>query len=191
MSLRKAFCLVLLVLIGSLAETTAGAEGERKSAGTEAERIPRNLSMYLTANFPALAILRREDASEDVHRALAFSGIKQASPFACSGDFNGDGLQDYALLLRDRHTARVKFMAFHQTREHTYVPLVVDDMRETLDVGQRSDIFIICEKPGRKRTVGGAVIPVRNNAISIEYWGKGALLYYFEDGGYKSMITAD
>src|SRR5262245_13519765 len=62
--------------------------------------LSRAVSYYLRTQLPNLAALTGDDATEQNVR-FATTELHQPSPFACTGDFDGDGREDVALVVRD------------------------------------------------------------------------------------------
>ncbi len=75
--------------------------------------LSRPVSYYLRTRLPNLAPLTRDDATEETFR-FATTELHQPSPFACVGDFDGDGLEDVALVARDLTSQRLRLLALHQ-----------------------------------------------------------------------------
>jgi hypothetical protein len=153
--------------------------------------IPSSLSLFLRDHFPNLEILSKEYALQEIIDFFESEKIKQPSPLACLGDFNGDKLQDFALLMRDKTKEISALVAFHKTRQQTYVHYVLEQGGE-IKSGQKIGEYLICEKPGMKRDYEGVPFKVlMNNNITVGIWEKASILYYFENNQYKSVVTSD
>ena len=76
--------------------------------------LPESLTQYIKAKYPDL----RVPGVEDMTSYWAMYLNKNTVPYACWGDFNGDGLTDVALILIGKQ--RWRFLAFHQSDEHGY-----------------------------------------------------------------------
>lgn len=184
---------VILALLTSLTMAIPSVAGEHGIKGST-EVVPRSLSIYLRDHFPDLSILPKEEAMDEILEYFASEKIKEPSPFVCSGDFNGDGLRDFALLLRDKATGTHKLMAFHQTKKQGYIHFVVENLATAsmIDLAsQKIDVYITCGKPGKKRYVEGGFVIVKTDSIILGFWGKAAELYYFVGNRYSGMIISD
>ena len=170
-------------------------EGKVKAAKS-IPGLSRHLSLYLQTHFTELRVLTRDDASEENYR-LATSERHQPSPFICLGDFNGDGLQDTAILLRDKTTQKLKLMAFHQKIENVYPSnppkfkkksYQAYSIEETQSVseGNKLNNFISCNKPGKFEPFYEAdalTLILERDSITLEF----TMLYYFIGGRYQSL----
>jgi hypothetical protein len=117
-----------------------------------------------------------------------------AAPFACLGDFDGNGLPDVALLVHKQHT-QWRLVAFHQTRHGTFRPYQLS--RWTTKVPDRhleEGIVRVPKGPityltGRP-SLGLATMRLRHDGINF-YSEEGGLTYYFRQGRYQSVHTGD
>lgn len=153
------------------------------------ELIPQPLSVYLKERLPNFVPVRRGEAMKEL---LQYFGaeIKQPSPFVCSGDFNGDGLEDFALVLRDKVAGTLNVVAFHQTERGRYVHFILEQTGK-FPVDEKIALYIVCEKPGKKQRFDGPVFELKNDGITSGVFEKASELYYFDNGQYKSVITGD
>lgn len=157
-----------------------------------AEAIPPALLAHMRAEFPDLEVLDRRHAPPEILDFLPSREIGQSSPFACAGDLDGDGLRDVAVLLRDRRTRTLKLVAFHQTRERGYRAVVLADLQGIrLEADEKTNKYLVCERPGRKRDAGGGIIRVKHDAVTLATREKACQLCYFDKGQSRSAITCD
>jgi hypothetical protein len=75
--------------------------------------LSRPVSYYLRTHLSTLTPLTPDDATAENLR-FATTELHQVSPFACVGDFDGDGREDVALVMRDQTTQKLKLLALHQ-----------------------------------------------------------------------------
>ncbi len=75
-------------------------EEEQINAGPRVDGLARRLVYYLRTRFPRLSVLTHDEATEE-NLGFATSELRQPSPFICFGDFDGNGLEDAAVLLRE------------------------------------------------------------------------------------------
>jgi hypothetical protein len=123
------------------------------------------------------------------------SGETPAS-FICVGDFDGNGLLDVALFLKNRRS-RWLLVAFHQTYRGTFRPYRLARL-EPLQTGFAC--WIMCHPPGRLQSymvAAGAMDEnekapaIRSKHDWIELEDEGATQnfgYYFKGGRYRSLI---
>jgi hypothetical protein len=73
--------------------------------------VPESLTKYIKATFPGFRI----PTGTDIVGKWATYSKKDAVPYACLGDFNGDGRTDVALILMGKDTWRI--VAFQRMAE--------------------------------------------------------------------------
>ena len=157
--------------------------------------LSRSVSYYLRIHWPNLVPLTPDEATaENLH--FATTELHQPSPFTCVGDFDGDGREDVALVVRDQATQRLRLLALHHVSINWNVGGLTSESYQTFTVveGGRiepgpkfDDLLVVCEKPGRFESVDGSVtLDLRHH--SIRY---GFSLYYFVDGRYQELLIAD
>lgn len=187
--MSKASVLGLLVL---LATACAPALGAGQSSLRASEGLPESLMVYIREKLPDRVLLERDRAIAPVVQFLASRPIKQPSPFVCSGDFDGNGLTDLALLLRSSATGTLALVAFHQVARGVYAHITVADLPGiSVRSADKIGLFVTCERPGKKRGVEGAVVYLKWAGVTLETWEKAAELFYFENGSYKSLVIGD
>lgn len=170
------------------------AKAAEIAAEPQVEGLPRRLSHWLRTRHPDYTVLPR--ASADAYMArYAVEDLGQESPFVCFGDFDGNGLNDAAAIVRDQTRDQLKFFAFHQVR----VTVSPGDFE---DRGYRAHQFggsgavasasydglvVACREPGRYEEVEGRyALELRNHSIAA-----GFSLFYFDGADYRSIIIAD
>jgi hypothetical protein len=157
--------------------------------------LSRPVSYYLRTRLPNLAPLSRDDATEELF-GFAATELHQPSPFACIGDFDGDGLEDVALVAKDRATQRLRLIALHQVtvnwnvgglRSKSYQAFTLVEGGPVAPGTKFEDLLVVCEKPGRFESVdGGVTLSLRHQ--SIRY---GFSLYYYISGRYQELLIGD
>ena len=157
--------------------------------------LSRAVSYYLRTRLPNLAPLTSDDATKENLR-FTTTELHQFSPFACVGDFDGNGLEDIALVARDRTTQKLKLLALHRVNVNwnvggltskSYNPYTIVEGGAVAPGAKLDDLLVVCEKPGRFESVdGGVTLGLRHH--SIRY---GFSLYYFLDGRYQELLIGD
>ena len=179
----------LLVTGATLAMTMAAPAGALSSGHPS---LPGRLAALLRERFSDLELLGPANATEDIKVFLRSRRVRQSSPFACEGDFDGDGLQDTALLVRDKTTGTLKLMAFHQGRSGGYTAHLLEDLKGVrVGAGQAISDFIVCMTPSVFKQVEGGSVRVTHDSVSLESDGKGSALYYWDKGTYRGIPTSD
>lgn len=175
-------------------EQRLAREAAEIAAEQPIEGLPKRLSYYLRKRMAGWSVVKGTEADEAV-QTYAAGELGQPSPFVCFGDFNGDGRQDAAVMLREQASGKVRLTAFHQIKVNSspgnfvswsYHPYPVLE-RGPAAAGSWSDYTIVnCQDPGRfKASEGRITLILENHSISF-----GFSLYFF-DGAYQSLAIAD
>ncbi len=159
------------------------------------EGLSRRLSYYLRTRLPQLAVVTRDEATAEILRFVT-AELGQPSPFVCFGDFDGDGLEDTAVVVREEATHRFDIMAFHQIhvvsnpgdhRSRDYRGHTIFRGGASAPGTKLDTLMIACQEPGRFESFeGGVTLILENHSIII-----GFSVYYFVDNKYRSLGIAD
>lgn len=178
-------------------EVKKGLEDE--AAAIEAEQafegLDKRLSHYIRAKLPSLTPLSREDATADNLR-FANAELGQPSPFICAGDFAGDGLEDTAVVMKDRSTGELRVMAFHQVNvtvnpggftKRDYHAYEVAKAGPVVQGGKLDELMIACNGPGSFESLDGSItLTLKHHSIEF-----GFTEYYFDGEKYQSLVIGD
>jgi hypothetical protein len=116
-------------------------------------------------------------------------------PFACVGDFDGNGLPDVALMLKNNHR-RWLFVAFHQTHRGTFRPYRIDARQWSHDqlIDSSGKVEIIFEALPLGKYFPEALHlkhDDRRDGIHSVRDAEASRLFYFRDGRYRWLQTSD
>lgn len=103
---------IALLLLGSASLGRADRQAESRSSGRRV--LPPALSKFIANRFPDLRLPGRSDMTGGWAR-YSKGG---SAPYACWGDFNGDGRRDVALILLGREAWEL--LAFHARDDGGY-----------------------------------------------------------------------
>ena len=112
-------CLLLMTAIPSSIEAQSNIPQVVMEDGSTVLVLPDSLTAFITESYPGFRVPTKEDRTGD----WATYSKTDAVPYACWGDFNGDGLTDVALMLIKNDGWRL--VAFHLTANGSYVDLKV------------------------------------------------------------------
>ena len=159
------------------------------------EGLSRRLSYYLRTRLPQLAVVTRDEATAEILRFVT-AELGQPSPFVCFGDFNGDGLEDTAVVVREKATHRLDFMAFHQIhvvsnpgdhRSRDYRGRAIIRSGVIAPGTKLDTLMIACQEPGRFESFdGGVTLLLDHHSIIIGFY-----VYYLVDNEYRSLAITD
>ena len=108
-------CLLLMTVIPSSVEAQSNTPQVVMEDGSPALVLPDSLIAFIAESYPGFRVPTKEDRTGD----WATYSKTDAVPYACWGDFNGDGLTDVALMLIKNDGWRL--VAFNLTASSTYV----------------------------------------------------------------------
>jgi len=155
--------------------------------------LPKRLAFYIQRELPSLSVLDRTDATEENWRLALERG--QPSAFFCFGDFDGNGLEDAAVILREKGSGKLRLIAFHQVNVSVNPGNFVKRGYQRYDIGSAGDdqpraplgdLSLACNPPGNFQSVDGNItLGLKNASILFGY-----ALYYF-DGAYMSLLVGD
>jgi hypothetical protein len=119
---------------------------------------------------------------------------KAAVPFACVGEFDGNGLPDVALFLKNRRSQWI-FVAFHQKNRGTFRSYLLRRWRGT---NGKIRVYIGREPRGKVQYLHTVNNQLEEGLMHLKYDGitevfveEAALLHYFWRGKYRHIHTAD
>jgi hypothetical protein len=154
------------------------------------------LQRAVSRHFPGFRLARFDDYNADD------KGEPQAIvPFACVGDFDGNGLTDAALLLTNRHH-QWRLVAFHQIWKGFFRPYRIGNREGfpedyTSDATGISRFYLLRRRPGRVRyppssyPPGLGVLHLRHDAILGEWSEEASRIFYFRRGRYRYVQQGD
>lgn len=178
-------------------EVRKGIEDEAAAIEAEPafEGLNKRLSHYIRTKLPSLVPLSREDATAENVR-FATTELGQPSPFICNGDFDGGGLEDTAVVMKDRSTGELRVMAFHQVNvtvnpggftKRDYHGYEVVKAGPVAQAGKLDELMIACNGPGSFESLDGSItLTLKNHSIEF-----GFTEYYFDGGQYQSLVIGD
>jgi hypothetical protein len=153
------------------------------------------LQRSLRRHYPGWALPPLSLYDPDV-RSRYESEPERGVPFACCGDFDGNGLADAALILRRRRTHWL-VVVFHQTRRGVFRPYPIDRWNGKGDVDDALQMTIEQYPRGPVTyLIGGpdmqtATRSIRHDGI-FEFNDEGyGRVYYFTRGRYRWLEAGD
>ena len=108
-------CLLLIIAIPSSIEAQSNIPQVVVKDGSPVLVLPDSLIAFIAESYPGFRVPTKEDRTGE----WATYSKADAVPYACWGDFNGDGLTDVALMLIGNDGWRL--VAFNQKVNGTYV----------------------------------------------------------------------
>lgn len=174
-------CLLLLPFVGV-------AAGSKASAAESAVRLPDAVKSVLDTRFPGWAFA---EVGEDIRRFIKERVSADARPDLISGDFDGNGRPDYALLLSRGSLFNDRGEAIGP-RTHLVVLLSRGGVYELHDLGEPGEYLTL----GKKGADGfdfhaGRKFKYRNDAVEVWFFEKAGWAYVYDGGKFRPVYSAD
>lgn len=163
-------------------------------------RLPQTLELEMKRLFSSYRLPEEQDFEGDLRSLFGAERL----PYAVWGDFNGDGLTDVALILKEETEGKskpiqsAKLISFHQTREGRYNLHVLRDMTGP---GPPFYIYIQLQSPGEVTYIRQVlsdssvlqtdILHLQTEGIRFGFHGKASSLFYWAEGEYKVLVTGD
>ncbi len=163
-------------------------------------RLPQALELEVKRLFPSHRLPEEQDFAGDLRSLFGAERL----PYAVWGDFNGDGLTDVVLILKEEtedkseSVQRVKLISFHQAREGKYNPHVLRDMTGP---GPPFYIYVQLQPPGEvtymrqdlsdSSILQTDILHLQTEGIRFGFYGKASSLFYWAEEEYRVLVTGD
>jgi hypothetical protein len=159
------------------------------------------LQRALQKHVPGFALPRLDEFDPEMLTYLRKAHKEPFAPFACTGDFDGNGLPDAALFVRDRKDRWV-FVAFHQAPNARFTPYRIHGGGTPMRLlsSDRVAEFIALQPKGRVRylipvsdpvNLRPATMSLKHDGILFAWFETASHVYYFAKGKYRCVITGD
>ena len=177
---------LLLVLLTLATPAMSGFEMNSSQCELDAEALVRNY-------FPGSSIVKTRDLESDLRQFWAEKN-PDATPGCIAADFNADGATDYALLLiKENNGKRTEdLVILLGARDGGFKKMSLDTLTDRLGAFFLRPVLPSMITPWDKRS------GKKTGSISIPYVGvelvlfeAAARVYYWRDGGFASIQTAD
>jgi hypothetical protein len=186
-------------LAGSRATRQTPVKVIRK-ASTFTVALAPALQLAVKRHFPGFRLARFDDYDAELVRNLAVD-LKVTMPFACVGDFDGNGLTDAALLLTNRRH-QWRLVAFHLTPDGAFHPHRIGPRQgfpEGLSDNPTGKIgfYLVRQPPGTVRYPRSSdpsrlsILHLGRDAILGEWSEEASRIFYFHRGRYRYVQQGD
>ncbi len=135
--------------------------------------IPKSLYDYINKNLSSYLIPELSDYIKGWEKFSYNNNL----PFICMSDFNGDGLEDYAIILL-KDGIEIHLFAFHTTAISSYRYYLIDSVGK---LNQENEIILSIEKKGLWEAIDES-INVENDGILIDFIRESKSWAYYWDG---------
>jgi hypothetical protein len=176
---------------------------ERGHAGLPELALPESLKAAMRGYNRNTQLRQWDEYSLDVMEWFD-KDHPQAVPWAVWGDFDGNGRTDVALSMRDARACIYKLVAYHQRPGAQWQPYLLSEHRYPDCNGPiEGDInVVLITRGGQSVQYAPPYDPthpdqewprmwLQHDAVTSCGYGKAAVTYYWRDGKYDRIITAD
>ena len=161
-------------------------------------RLPQSLESEMKRLFPSYRLPEKKDFVGDLQSLFGAERLL----YAIWGDFNGDGLMDVVLILKEENKSEsvqhTKLISFHRTREGSYDPHVLRDMTGPgppfyiyIQPQPRGEVTYIDQNLSDSNILQTDTLNLQTEGIRFGFYGKASSLFYWTEGEYKVLITGD
>ena len=163
-------------------------------------RLPEALELEIRRQFRSYVPPEKQDFADDLQSLFSVERL----PYAAWGDFNGDGLTDVVLILKEENedrsesVQRVKLISFHQTKEGQYDPHVLRDMTGPgppfyiyVQSQPRGEVTYMLQDSSDSSILQTDVLHLQTEGIRFGFYGKASSLFYWAEEEYKVLVTGD
>ena len=149
----------------------------------------------LRRHFPGFHVADSGDFSPYLAPSMMEGRPKLFVPFACVGDFDGNGLPDVALMLKNGHRQWL-FIALHQTHRGTFRPYRLEPRPWSHDqlIDESGRVHVFLEALSLRKYFPEALHlkhDDRRDGIHEVWAGEASGLFYFRGGRYRYLQTSD
>ncbi len=148
------------------------------------ETIPEILIKYVKIAIPNYHI---PDLSDFDKAWNLFYEDSLSIPYYIAGDFNGDGLTDYALLLMNNEK-ELFLGAFHRVNDVEFKFILIEDIGNFIN--KIINVGLYVQKTGEIEGIGGRLI-LFYDAIILSIFEKSSKIYYWDKDNYTAFPLGD
>ncbi len=162
--------------------------------------LPAGAGRTLGDKYPDWHIMRTSGFDKSVTDSIRSRFGENAAPQICRGDFDGNHLEDIALLIRANVGAGTKLITLRQSSRQRWL---LDEL-STLPFNSgfqegysKFSIYITPRSSGNVEFWPGdgtgktGRLELKNDGIELNYEGKASVLYYWNGKGYSQVQTGD
>lgn len=162
--------------------------------------LPEALELEIKRLFPTYGLPEKQDFSGDLQSLFSAESL----PYAAWGNFNGDGLTDVVLILKEGNKDKpeslqnTKLVSFHQTQGGRYRPHVLRDTNcpgppfyTYIESQPHGEVTYISQVSSGSSTFETDILYLQTEGIRFGFYGKASSLFYWAEGEYKVLVTGD
>lgn len=160
---------------------------------TEGDDCARNAWPLAQRHYPGFSLLKVDDLEEDLQMFWA-ERYQNVSPGCVDADFNGDGLSDFALLLKGEKDGLpfLDLVVLLQTNRDEYRAVRLDTLKDRL-----KSYSVRSVQPRALVSWEDRMLPTAKRAtmehvgFELQLFEAASRVYYWKDGAFVSVQTAE
>jgi hypothetical protein len=142
------------------------------------------------ASIPQCRLLELKDLDGDLQKYISL-GNSSAHPGFVNADFDGNGTEDYAVLLicgKGKHQT-IQFAVFMANKNNSYSCIKINKWNEELYL---KNLYLDYVKRGNiTETETERVVKIINDGVSLNLFEAASQVYYWKNGNFSHIQTSD
>jgi hypothetical protein len=186
------------VKAGAAAEGRARREAQRVPVVPKGVVLPASAVKALRSSYPGWHIMGTSGFAPEVVASVQKHFGKAATPQHCSGDFDGNGLRDAALLIRENGGGGVKLIVLRQVKAGRWRAddLASSDLSGGMQGGYSGFTIFITPRASGTITYWAEQGPtgrldLEHDGVEWIFYGKAGMLYYWTGRDWGKVQTGD
>jgi hypothetical protein len=155
----------------------------------DASSLP-DINKLIKADFPQCRLLQLKDLDHDLHQYF-IAHHRSAQPGYINADFDGNGKEDYAVLLlcNDKKKQSIRFVVFMANKNNSYSYIKIENWSDELSL---KNLYLESTKPGKiKDSESGRTITTKNACFSLNLFEAASQVYYWKNGKFHYVQISD
>jgi hypothetical protein len=148
------------------------------------------VNQLIKADFPQCRILQLKDLDNDLQEYFIVNH-PSAHPGYVIADFDGNGKEDYALLLLcgGKKKQTIRFDVLMADKNNSYSRIKIEKWSDELSL---KNLYLEITKPGKiKETDSERTITIKNDGVSLNLFEAASRVYYWKNGKFNNVQTSD
>lgn len=153
-------------------------------------RLEEHVERIIRTDYPDCRLVRPEDLYEDLQRYFQ-DKYRDSYPGYVYSDFNGDGITDYAVLIRCEISNRIteKFVVFMGKGKDAFQAIDIAEWDDELSL---KNLFLHFVFPGTiKAWDSSSTVKLMSGGVELTLFEAASRVYYWDNGKFRFVQTSD
>jgi len=189
-SIKKFFWLFLFVVPLSFISSNLFSEMSNSKSNVAKLKNPEEMEIIIKKDCSDCRIVQLRDLYEDLQKYFQ-EKFPKSHPGFLHGDFNGDGIMDYAILIRFKSTKKTieKFIVLLGKENNSFNQINIDQWDDELYL---NNLYLRIAKPGKiKEFDSSRIIKLNLTGIELKLFESASQIYYWDKGKFNIVQTED